>query len=183
MIDEIQLVKAVLEGDDRAFEDLVRQYEKLVFHILNRFIPNNEQKEDLAQEVFIKIYQRLKTFRFQSKLSTWIGKITYLTIVDHLKKHNAFEMVNFEDTSELHHYTFENPECVLVQKDLSRFINEAIQNLPINLRMVLTLYHLNEFSYKEIETITGWPEGTIKSHLFRGRRMLKEKLKNLSYLR
>ena len=88
------------------------------------------------------------------------------------KKSLTDDIADFEN----YHKTTDDPETILVKKNNSEFINQQIEKLPVHYRTVLTLYHLNEFSYLEIEEITGMPEGTVKSYLFRARKLLKEKL-------
>ena len=84
------------------------------------------------------------------------------------------------DTNEIEnlHRTIENPENILEKKNSSAYIQHQIDKLPLLYRTVLTLYHISELSYQEIETVTGMPEGTVKSYLFRARKMLKDKLKH-----
>ncbi|SHG17728.1 RNA polymerase sigma factor [Pedobacter caeni] len=176
MFDEKEEIPKVLHGDLKAFDRLVKQYEKLVFHVVYRLVNEKEDAEDICQEVFIKIYKSLKSFAFQSKLSTWIARIAYLSAVNHLKKNKRASLTMAVDDLENYHFTDKNPENVLVEKDVARYVNHLISLMPDHYRTVLTLYHLNEFSYQEIEDITGMPEGTVKSHLFRARKLLKEKL-------
>lgn len=176
MFDEKEEIPKVLNGDLKAFDRLVKQYEKLVFHVIYRLVNDKEDAEDICQEVFIKIYKSLKSFAFQSRLSTWIARIAYLTAVNHLKKYKRATLTTSSDDLENYHFTDKNPENVLVEKDVVRYVNYLISLMPEHYRSVLTLYHLNEFSYQEIENITGMPEGTVKSHLFRARKLLKEKL-------
>lgn len=165
----------------RAFELLVKQYEKLVFYVVGRMVRNEEDKADIGQEVFIKVHKNLHTFSFKSKLSTWIARIAYLTTVDYLKKYQKISATEQLDDFENYHFTRESPDQVVEKKELSVYMNQLIAMMPEKYSIVITLYHLNEFSYQEIEDITGMPEGTVKSYLFRGRKLLKDKLE--SYLK
>jgi RNA polymerase sigma factor (sigma-70 family) len=176
MFNEKQVVTSVLAGDVRAFELLVKQYERLVFYVVNRLINDTEDKEDVCQEVFIKVHKNLHRFEFQSKLSTWIARIAYLTAVNQFKKNNNTRTSALPDDIENYHFTNENPEQLLTKKDVSTYIDKLITQLPEKYRTVITLYHLNEFSCLEIEEITGMPEGTVKNYLFRARKLLKEKI-------
>jgi len=174
---EEEIICSVLNGDLRAFKVLVTQYEKLVSYMVGRIVQNQEDARDISQEVFIKVYKNLGSFKFQSKLSTWIAQIAYLTAINHLKKVSGKrnltdDIADFEN----HHKTTDNPETLLIRKNNAAFINKQIEQLPVHYRTVLTLFHLNEFSYTEIEAITGMPEGTVKNYLYRARKLLKEKL-------
>ena len=84
--DEKHLVSEVLSGNRKAFVQLIRQYEGLVLHIVTPLIGVNEDREDICQDVFIKVYEKLDTFQFKSKLSTWIGNIAYNSSINHLQK-------------------------------------------------------------------------------------------------
>ena len=177
MQNEEEIISRIVNGDLAAFKILVKQYEKLVTYMVGRLVQNREDTQDICQEVFIKVYKSLSGFKFQSKLSTWIAQIAYGTAINHLRKVSGKrnltdDIADFEN----YHKTTEDPESILAKKDTSAFIQQQIELLPVHYRTVLTLYHLNEFSYIEIEEITGMPEGTVKSYLFRARKILKEKL-------
>jgi len=137
---------------------------------------NKEDAEDICQEVFVKVYNNLGGFSFQSRLSTWIARIAYNTSINYLKKHKGTETISHHADLESFHFTDDNPEKQLTKKDHAEYIHQLINQMPVHYKTVITLYHLNEFSYQEIEDITGIPEGTVKSYLFRARKLLKEKL-------
>ncbi|WP_198424856.1 RNA polymerase sigma factor [Spirosoma endbachense] len=181
MFDEQEVVLRIQRGDVRAFTVLVNQYERLVFHVVHRLTLDQADAQDICQDVFLKVYNRLNTFAFESKLSTWIARIAYLTAIDYLRKYRKQTTTDLTDTLEQTYFTTETPEQALTQKDVSAYVNNLIAQLPAQYRTVLTLYHLDEFSYPEIEQITGLPEGTVKNYLFRARKLLKDKLD--SYLK
>lgn len=177
-MNDTELINQILDGNMNAFTFLVNRYQKLVVHITGRLIQRQEELEDVCQEVFIKVYQNLGKYRNECKLSTWIATIAYNTGINYLRKFKKFEEVNPEDSMALRNLTdfrIENYETT----DLKRYIREQIELLPIQYRTVVTLFHLEEFSYQEVEQITGMPEGTIKSYLFRAKALLREKLKHI----
>lgn len=176
MSDDRELIQKIQRGDLKAFTLLVKQYERLVFHVVYRLTPEQADAEDMCQEVFIKVHKRLNTFAFDSKLSTWIARIAYLTGIDYLKKYNKSNTSELTEHVERLHFTDETPEKIVSDKDVSDYMYTLIGQLPEQYKTVLSLYHLDEFSYQEIEQITGMPEGTVKSYLFRARKILKEKL-------
>ncbi len=170
-----ELISQILSGNRNAFAFLVSRYQKLVVHVAGRLIQRQDELEDVCQEVFIKVYQNLGKYRNECKLSTWIATIAYNTGINYLRKHKKWNEVNPEDSTALRNLTdfkVENYETT----DLHRYLREQIELLPVQYRIVLTLFHLEEFSYQEIEQITGMPEGTVKSYLFRAKALLKEKL-------
>ena len=176
MFNEKEVVTRILNGDMRAFELLVKQYEKLVFYVTFRLVKEQQAAEDICQEVFIKIYNSLVRFNFQSKLSTWIARIAYLTAINYTRKYYREKSFEYPDDLENYHFTNDTPEHLLTKKDTANYVELLILQLPERYRTVLTLYHLNEFSGPEIEQITGMPEGTVKNYIFRARKLLKEKL-------
>jgi len=159
-----------------AFTFLVNRYQKLVVHITGRLIQRQEEVEDVCQDVFLKVYQNLGKYCNECKLSTWIATIAYNTSINYLRKYKKMMEVNPDDSVALRNMTdFKSDEYE--RTDLHQYIHEQIELLPVQYRTVLSLYHLEEFSYQEIEQITGMPEGTIKSYLFRAKALLREKLK------
>lgn len=175
-MNDAELISQILSGNMNAFTFLVSRYQKLVVHITGRLIQRQDELEDICQEVFLKVYQNLGKYRNESKLSTWIATIAYNTSINYLRKFKKGDELNVEETLEYRKLSDTKP-ADYERTDLHQYIREQIELLPVNYRSVLTLYHLEEFSYQEIEQITGMPEGTIKSYLFRAKAILKEKLK------
>jgi RNA polymerase sigma-70 factor (ECF subfamily) len=151
-------------------------------------IPNAEDRKDLVQDIYLKTFHKLSGFNFQSKLSTWIGKITYNTCLSWLeKKKLVFPGDLYEDDDNhgtalemLYHKSAAlsagEPERPVIQKELSGILQAEIEKLPPLYRALVSLYHEEELSYEEMSQITGLPEGTVKSYLFRARKKLKENL-------
>ncbi|WP_380935310.1 RNA polymerase sigma factor [Sphingobacterium bambusae] len=174
MFNEKEVVLKIQRGELRAFTLLVKQYERLVFHVVQRLTLNQADAEDICQDVFLKVHSSLHTFAFQSKLSTWIARIAYLTTIDYLRKYQKMKISELTDDLGDFYFTNVTPEKLLDEKDVAHYVHKLIDQLPLHYRTVLTLYHLDEFTYPEIEQITGMPQGTIKSYLFRARKLLKE---------
>jgi RNA polymerase sigma factor (sigma-70 family) len=141
-----KLVEEILGGNLRAFDILVKDYERLVLFIVNKFVSERQDQEDLSQEVFIKVYYKLPTFRFNSKLSTWIAQIAYRTAINYLRKIKADRRVDINQDLDSVHIVEASPESILIKKDASAYLNYLIDQMPVNYKTVLTLYHLNEFS-------------------------------------
>jgi len=171
-----ELISQIINGNMNAFTFLVNRYQKLVVHIAGRLIQRHDELEDICQEVFLKVYQNLGKYRFECKLSTWIATIAYNTSINYLRKFKKGDEVNPDDSAALRNLK-DFGTADYEKADLHRYIRDQIELLPVQYRTVLTLFHLEEFSYQEIEQITGMPEGTIKSYLFRAKAILKEKLK------
>jgi len=181
------LVERILARDLRAFQVLVERYQRLVSHIVFRMIANKTDQEEICQEVFIKVYENLAQFKFQSQFSTWIGKIAYNSAVNYLKKNKIpiFQNDDAEETRDsleisssesIWGEAFERPDDLLVSRDITEIVQNEIQRLPAHYRTIITLYHNDELSYQEIGDILNLPVGTVKSYLFRARKQLKEQL-------
>jgi len=173
------LIEKILAGDKIAFHAFVEEYQRLVSHIVFRMVSNREDREDTSQEVFMKIYQNLNSFRSESKLSTWIAKIAYNTCLNYLEKRKLplLDDLSFEEQS-LASFSENNPrpDELTDEKEISFLLQAEIDKMPVHFRTILTLYHLDGMSYNQIGKITGLPDGTVKSYLFRARKLLKERL-------
>ncbi len=178
MIDDKALVSQVLSGDRQAFRVLIKQHERLVGHMIARLIGQQEDREELCQDVFLKVYEKLGEFTFQSKLSTWIATIAYRHGINHLrkKKIEIRELPDEENYREQFIST-ENVEENFSDHQLDGIVMNLIDQLPPQYKAILTMYHVQEMSYPEMVEITGLPEGTVKNYLFRARQLLKESVK------
>ncbi len=172
-MDDKELVSRVALGEEPAYRLFIKQYERLVMHIVIRIIDNDEDREEVAQDVFVKAIDKIQTFSFQSKLSTWVATIAYRHALNVAKKNKKWK-----DTEDLDQIAFSVGELDegFEQQDMNRFVHEAIGQLPLPYRSILTMYHLDGFSYPEIVEMMKMPEGTVKNYLFRARKKLKELL-------
>lgn len=170
---DFSLVKSTLEGDGKAFEKLVSLYKKRVFSLGRSFFRRVEDAEDFAQEVFMKAYMNLSSFRGESSFSTWLTRVAYNLGVNSLKRKNDSNLDNeeFLESKDL------TPEEELVRKFTIEAVQEAVKELPENYGICLELYFFHDLSYEEISQVTGFPMNTLKSHIFRGKKILQQKLK------
>lgn len=179
MNEEEIIVRRILEGEERAFQELIRMHERLVYHMISRLVDKEEDREDLCQEVFLKVYRKLPGFRFQSRLSTWIATIAYRLALNHLKKTKKRRTSELDDFS----YKVEDNNKLadhhLDQNNIRQQVHLMIRQLPEHYRSVLTLYHLEDMPYAEIAQVCDMPEGTVKNYIFRARKLLKEKLEKI----
>lgn len=173
-----QLVEDILQGRKGAFEELLRAYKKLVIHIVSSMIYHSADREDICQDVFIKIFQKLSSFRHEAKLSTWIGRITYNCCLNYLEKKKTFLMEDFWQEKNWDDVEGDiiSPVESAVLTDLKEKVEAEMERMPVTHRLALTLFHLDGLGYSEIAEVMNLPEGTIKSYLFRARHYLKEKL-------
>jgi RNA polymerase sigma-70 factor (ECF subfamily) len=185
-IDRI-LVKKILEGNSIAFKTIITNTQGLVIQIIYKMIENPRDREDLAQEVYLKVFNKLSSFKFNSKLSTWIGTITYNTCLNFLEKkripilnvidEEGNESWDIIDKSIISNSTNQT-ENYIFKKERAQILQLEIEKLPPVYKTIVTLFHNEELSYEEISKITNLPEGTLKNYLFRARKKLRENLLN-----
>jgi RNA polymerase sigma-70 factor (ECF subfamily) len=171
------LVTAVLGGEPGAFERLVREYQGLCWHIVQRMVRHPEDARELCQETFLRVHQCLHQYRHDAPLKAWIGQVAYSVAKRHLerKRIQIAEAADDEGTP-LHERVADDfdLEGAVADGDIARRLHAAIERLPPLQRTILTLYHLDELPLAQISRITGLAEGTLKSHLFRSRKRLQE---------
>jgi RNA polymerase sigma factor (sigma-70 family) len=177
MIDDRALVSRIQSGDTHAFRLLIKQNERLVAHMVGRLIDSTEDREEICQDVFMKVYQKIGEFNFQSQLSTWVATIAYRHAINHLRKKKIKLSDIPDEDSFTNHFIADEQTDALAEQDMEGYVIKLIDHLPIQYKTVLTLYHLDGKNYAEIGEITGMPEGTIKNYLFRARNLLKEEVK------
>lgn len=175
MVDDRALVSRILDGDMQAFRALIKKHERLVAHMVGRLVKQDEDREEICQDVFMKVYEKLGEFNFQSQLSTWIATIAYRHAINHLRKKKIVLTDLPEHESAMAAFTSDERADDLAGKDVETYILKMIDALPVQYKAVITLFHLEQKNYVEICEITGMPEGTVKNYLFRARQLLKDK--------
>lgn len=178
-----QLVTAVLEGDRDRFGDLVERYQARLVNYLYRLLRNQEEAHELAQDVFIKVYQALDRYDPTYKFSTWIFRVAQNAAIDQIRR-RRLKLVPIqrpEDASgEAHEWDLPSeergPYGDLRNLERGEAIQAAIDALPWEYRELIVMRHYAELSYEEIARLKRMPLGTVKNKLFRGRQALKEKL-------
>jgi RNA polymerase sigma factor (sigma-70 family) len=176
-----QLIEWVLHGNTRAFGIIIKNTENLVAQVVFKMIPVAEDRKDLAQDIYLRVFHNLAGFKFQSKLSTWIAQIAYNACLSWIEKKKPVLTGTMKE-EDLHpgskeSFAFSNePERRLTQKELGGILQKEIDLLPAIYQTLITLFHQESMSYDELSQITGLPSGTVKSSLFRARKMLKENL-------
>ena len=175
--EERLLLRRAQGGDSAAFEDIVRAHEKTVYHLALRQLGNREDAEDAAQEVFLKAYTGLSSFRGDSKLSVWLYRITNNVCIDFLRRRRETVSLSQENEEgeplelELPDERFD-PAALTERKDLRERIGKALDALPPEAREILLLRELGGQSYDEIAATLGLDLGTVKSRIFRARKKL-----------
>jgi len=171
-------------GDINAFEELIARYERKVFAIAYRFMGNREDASDLAQEAFLKAFQSIQKFRGDASFSTWIYRIVSNVCKDELRKQKRSVQTSLDEEVWLEEGPVTKqikddkptPEQVYEQTELKDYLQNLINNLNPEYRMVVILRDIQGYSYEEIAEILGCSLGTVKSRLNRARKALREQI-------
>lgn len=181
-----QLVARAREGDQRAFELLVRKYQHKVLKLIMRYVRDMDEAMDLTQETFVKAWKALGSFRGDSAFYTWIYRIAVNTAKNHLVSVQRQPYTVDLDADETDQYAAEpeltdtnTPEGEALGSELHRVVMQAIHDLPEDLRTAITLRELEGLSYEEIAEVMGCPIGTVRSRIFRAREAIDKRLQPL----
>ena len=180
------LMARIAEGDDDAFEILVDRHQTSILNLIYRFIGDRTQAKDLAQEVFIRVWQAAKSYRPEAKFTTWIYRITANLCLNELKSARHRRWFSFNHADEDRVKGIEETlsdgsptaEDLLLARERSRQITEALQSLPANQRMALVMKRYDDLSYNEIAQILDCSVSAVESLIVRAKRNLREKLRN-----
>ena len=171
-----KLVERVQQGDKRAFDLLVLKYQHRVLAIIGRFVRDNAEAHDVAQEAFIKAYRALDNFRGDSAFYTWIYRIAVNTAKNHLVSRGRRPPASDIDVEEAEFFPgagglkdISSPENELMKDELEALVKKAIASLPEDLRTAVTLREMEGLSYEEIAVVMECPVGTVRSRIFRAR--------------
>ncbi|MDR1126501.1 MAG: sigma-70 family RNA polymerase sigma factor [Treponema sp.] len=169
--DEYLLISEITGGDKELFRIFVQRYEQKVFALGMSFFHNADDALDFTQEVFIKAFRSLKDFEGRSRFSTWLFKIAYNTAVNAVNRNKEYHSLAEEEVS-----ATEETEQSVMHRLTQDAVRSAVENLPSRYRVCVDLFFFYGCSYKEIEIITEFPVNTIKSHVFRAKKILRKKL-------
>jgi RNA polymerase sigma-70 factor, ECF subfamily len=176
------LIEQCLDGNQTAWEQIVRLHWRKVFNVAYKFVGSHEQAEDLAQEIFLKIFRSLDTFDRRANFQTWLISVSRNLCIDHYRsvrkeRQTIDRDVAADDLSPAS--ATASPLAELENRDLAGLLRRALQTLPQSLRVAVLLRDLQELSYLEIAERLNLPEGTVKSRINRGRRELARQILRL----
>jgi len=173
------IVSQIISGQKDLFRLLIRGHEKAVYGMGISFFRNGDDASDFTQEVFLKAFKSLSNFEGRSRFSTWLYKIAYNTALNEVTRRKEYHSLAEEDADKIA-YNGETPEKITLRSAAKEAVRAAVKELPERYRICIDLFFFYDRSYQEIEAITGIPVNTVKSHVFRAKIILKEKLEKLS---
>ncbi len=183
---DIALVRRVQKGDKAAFDALVLKYQHKVLKLVQRYVRNPAEAEDIAQEAFIKAYRALPAFRGDSAFYTWLYRIAINTAKNALvaaRRRPISYDLDLQDSSQVHLQArladTETPEGLALTDEIRRTVNEAIEALPEDLRTAIVLREVEGLSYEEIANTMECPVGTVRSRIFRAREAIDRSLREV----
>ncbi|MGL4446460.1 RNA polymerase sigma factor RpoE [Shewanella sp.] len=185
-ISDQQLVERVQQGDKTAFNLLVLKYQSKVISLISRYVRNQSDVADVAQEAFIKAYRALPNFRGESAFYTWLYRIAVNTAKNYLVSQGRRAPANDVDAEDAEYYEgsdalkeFASPERLMLSDEIKKVIFDTLETLPEELRMAISLRELDGMSYEDIAIVMECPVGTVRSRIFRAREVIDKKLQPL----
>jgi RNA polymerase sigma-70 factor (ECF subfamily) len=172
------IVSQIVSGQKNLFRLLVRRHERAVYGMGLSFFRNREDASDFCQEVFLKAYRNLPNFERRSRFSTWLYKIAYNTALNEVNRRKEYLSLADENMELIN--SGGTPEETALRNAAKEAVQAAIKELPERFGVCIDLFFFYDRSYREIEAITGIPVNTIKSHVFRAKILLREKLEHLA---
>jgi RNA polymerase sigma-70 factor (ECF subfamily) len=169
--DEALLVAEIISGNRELFRLLIERHQQSVHAMGMGFFHNGEDAADFTQDVFLKAYRGLPSFKGDSRFSTWLYSIAYNTAINSIKRRKEYRSLAEEDVLDE-----VSPESEVLRTAVKQAVLNAVAELPEKYRVCIDLYFFYERTLLEIEKITGFPLNTVKSHLFRAKKILREKL-------
>ena len=182
---DYELMRLTADGDMVAFKQLVEKYQKAVLNLGYRFLGNCDEAEDIAQEVFLKVYNAAKKYRPQAQFTTWLFRIATNVCLNELRHRKRLQEVPLESPSDVNERGSSlkvpapektRPDVHLEQEERNRIIDESIASLPPNQRMAVLLKRFEGLSYQEIANVLNVSVSAVESLLFRAKKTLKKKL-------
>jgi len=174
--EEIVLIQRLKQGDEKAFEQIFRRYQKRVYNVAYRMTGNRETAEDMTQEVFLRLFQKIHKFKGKSSFSTWLYRLTVNLCLDHLRKRNAHPTESLEDIDEKALIYEKTPEDDVILRERREAIQRIIGSLPGKMRAIIILREIEGLSYKEIAEAMSCSMGRVKSLLHEARMELKRRM-------
>lgn len=185
-VSDLALIRRVQQGDRSAFDLLVAKYQHKILNLVMRYVKDQSEALDVAQEAFLKAYRAAPSFRGESAFYTWLYRIAINTAKNYLvaaRRRPAAVDVDFADAEQFETLTkqsdIDTPERLALTEEIGSAVESAIQDLPEELRTAILLREIEGMSYEEIAATMDCPVGTVRSRIFRAREAIEERLRPL----
>lgn len=176
---DLYYIKQVLRGEVEAFAHIVRQYDRMVFTVVNKVVQRREEAEDITQEIFIKVFHTLDKFREESEFSTWLYRVAYNTAISELRKRKNLRLAYEENYDNIpDDAIIDAPEELSTEQQLI-YLDSILEKMPTEDALLITMFYLNGHSIKEISEIVGQSVGNIKVRLHRIRKYMSLEMNKL----
>ena len=182
MINETELIEQLKQGDETAFKTIVEQWKDMVYNTILGIVQNETEAEDLAQDVFIKVFEKINTFKGDSKFSTWLYRIATTTALDHLRNKKRKKRFGFlqslgggSDEKDMIP-DFHHPGVSLDNKERAAVLFKAIESLPENQKTAYTLHKLEGLSYRDVSEVLNTTVSAVESLMSRANQNLRKEL-------
>ena len=184
--DDRDYVNRILDGEERAFNELVNKYYDNVYNLAYRMLNNADDAKEIAQDAFVKIHKSLPNFRGNASLKTWIMRITLRLSLNKRRdrSRSAWERLglNRDGKPKLLFSRSQSPEAKLISDEIDNQVRNLIDGLPEDMRQIIILNSFEDLSYDEIGQILKIPIGTVSSRLYSARKLLSAQLKKANIL-
>ena len=177
--DDQKIIKRVVNGDKKAYEELMKKYNVKIYNYILRMVRNEEIAIELTQDFFLKIYRLINTYNFIYKFSTWSYRICYNLVIDYIRKEKVI-ITSIEDEKihnkliKCENYIKDDACDILEMDELKQEVWKVIEIIPIRYRKLILLRYMHNLKYGEIAEITGLPLGTVKNRIFKAKKILKK---------
>lgn len=179
-MDEQLIITAILNGNTEQYRELVQKHQQMIFRTCMGFVHHHQDAEDLTQEVFVKAFQALKSYKKDASFSTWLYRIAINQSLSFIRKNKRQSIFNsIEDLFRFDTSNNQTPETDAINKEKSKLIKEAVDSLPENQKIAFTLSKYDELKQAEIAAIMMLKEGAVESLLQRAKKNLQKKLTHL----
>ena len=182
---DTELIAAVLSGDRASFEPLVRKYSPRIFSAVRRYARRDSEVEDIAQEIWLKAFSKLSSFRGEAPFEHWLMRLAVRTCYDFLRRHQRNRESSFSEISEpeedwLDKFVAGNDSAADDASAARQLVNRALEKLSPSSRLVITLMEIEDRSVKEIAALTGWSVSLVKVRAFRARGEMRKILSRIA---
>lgn len=177
---DIELVKKFINGDERAFNEIVKLFQQQIYWYSRKMVGNHTDADEITQEVIITLYNKLHTFRFDSKLSTWIYKIVTNRSLNYLRKQKIKSFIGIDNEEMLSQNSSDDIVRNIEIREQMDKLNRVLSKLPIKQKEVFVLRHFENLTYEEIAEITGKSVGALKANYFHAINKVTEKINGLN---